>query len=318
MVGKLTPDDIITASRIPALLNASPYETPNDVLKKCIDAMEGNPKSDFKQNEMMSWGDTLEPVILAKAAERLGLTDTKFDYDQAFFHENITLAASLDGAGTGHGIVKTDAEKNIYCIGSDEVDISGRGVLEAKNTSAQPEITPALYRGPLQLQAQMMCVDANWGAVCVLYGGNQLRVFVYQKDLALQKRISDAITEFERRKLGRDWYPIFSSADGNTAYSNVDQGAPELELDGTDAEQYLEDLVEAKRKKKIAEQQINEAEAGLKEAMGSHEKAVGMVGNRRYAVRWPMRTKKASPEKVVPAQPETRVRQNTLTIREMG
>ena len=318
MVGKLTPDDIITASRIPALLNASPYETPNDVLKKCIDAMEGNDRPEFKQNELMSWGDALEPVILEKASSRLRLTNTKFDYDQAFFHENITLAASLDGAGEGHQKIKTDADNNIYCIGSDEIDISGRGVLEAKNTGAHPELVPAPYRGPLQLQAQMMCVDANWGAVCVLYGGNELRVFVYQKDLAVQNRIADAIAEFEQRKLARDWYPIFSSSDGNTAYSNSDPSAPEIDLDGTEAEQALEDLVEAKRKKKIAEQQINEAEAELKEAMGSHERAVGMVGNRRYAVRWPMRTKKATPETVTPAKPATRVRQNTLTLRELG
>ena len=44
MVGKVTPDNIITASRVPALLNASPYETPNDVLKTCIDAEEGVPR----------------------------------------------------------------------------------------------------------------------------------------------------------------------------------------------------------------------------------------------------------------------------------
>mgnify|MGYP000047107488 CR=1 FL=1 len=318
MVGKLTPDNMISASVVPALLNASPYQTPNDVLHKAIAVEEGTYVDTFKQNEAMSWGDALEPVILARAADRLGVTDTKFDYDKAFFHADLPLACSLDGSGVGSGIVKTDTDKGIYCINAEEIDITGRGVLEAKNTGNRPEIVPAPYRGPLQLQAQMMCTDAKWGAVCVLYGGNELRIFVYQAQAETQQMIADAILDFEQRKKDFDWYPILSSGDGNTAYPRVDSGAPELELDDTEALSYLEDLVEAKKQKKIAEHKISEAEAGLKEFLGSHEKATGLVGNTLYRVAWPMRTKKASPEKVTPAQPETRVRQSTLTIRELS
>jgi hypothetical protein len=318
MVGKVTPDNIITASRVPALLNASPYETPNDVLKKCIDAEEGKPRADFKQNEAMTWGDALEPAILAMAAERLGLSDTKFDYDEAFFHEKLPLACSLDGAGTGSGTIKTDTSKGIYCVTSDEIDITGRGVLEAKNTGSKPETTPALYRGPLQLQAQMMCTNAQWGAVCVLYGGNELRIFVYEVQHDTQEMISGAILDFENRKKNYDWYPIFSSDDGNTAYGSVDDGVPELELDESEALDYLSDLVDAKRDKRIAEQRIDEAEAGLKEFLGSHESALGTVGNTLYRVKWPMRTRKASPEKVSPAKPAETYRQKTLTLRELS
>lgn len=318
MVGKLTPDNMISASVVPALLNASPYQTPNDVLGKAIAVDEGTYVDTFKQNEAMSWGDALEPVILAKAAERLGVTDTKFDYDEAFFHHELPLACSLDGSGKGHGIVKTDTERGIYCINADEIDITGRGVLEAKNTGNKPEVVPAPYRGPLQLQAQMMCTDAKWGAVCVLYGGNELRIFVYKAQAETQQMIADAVLDFEQRKKNYDWYPLTSSDDGNTAYPRVDDGAPPLDLDDNEALSYLEDLVDAKRKKKIAEQQIAAAEAGLKEFLGSHEKATGIIGNTMYQVSWPMRTKKASPEKVIPAKPEERVRQNTLTIRELS
>lgn len=318
MVGKVTPDNMISASRIPALMNASPYETPNDVLGKVIAVEEGTYVDNFKQNEAMFWGDAMEPTILHIASQRLSLSDYKFDYDEAFFHDELPLACSLDGSGVGTGTVTTDTSRGIYCVNADEIDISGRGVLEAKNTGNKPELVPAPYRGPLQLQAQMMCTGASWGAVCVLYGGNELRIFVYKASDETQNAIKAAILDFEERKKNYDWYPILSSNDGNTAYPRVDDGAPPLELDDSEALSYLEDLVDAKRKKKIAEQQIASAEAGLKEFLGSHEQATGLVGNILYRVSWPMRTKKASPEKVIPAKPEERVRQSTLTLKEIS
>ena len=73
MVGKLTPDDIVTASRVPALMGLSPYATPNELLSEAIEAAAGNPRERFAQNEAMRFGDLLEPVILDEAAYRLDL-----------------------------------------------------------------------------------------------------------------------------------------------------------------------------------------------------------------------------------------------------
>ena len=318
MVGKVTPNNMMSASLVPALMGANPYTTRNDLLKRFIDIDEGTFVDGFAGNEVTQWGDRLEPVILAEASRRLGLWDTCFDYDEAFFHPDHPLACSLDGSGKGRGVVVTDVDKGIYCVNADEVTIDGRGILEAKNPSHKAEVVPALYRGPLQLQAQMMCTGLKWGAVCVLYGGNELRVFVYQAQPETQDQIVRALNDFEHRRKEYDWYPILSSDDGNTAYARVDDGAPELELDDSEALSYLEDLVEAKKQKKIAEHKINEAEAGLKEFLGSHEAATGLVGNTLYQVKWPMRTRKATAEKTVPAKPAEKYRQNTLTIRELS
>ena len=41
MVGKITDDVIMSASRLAAILNCSPYSTPNEELKKSIDSLEG-------------------------------------------------------------------------------------------------------------------------------------------------------------------------------------------------------------------------------------------------------------------------------------
>ena len=43
MVGKKTPNNIVTGSRLPALLNASPYDTPNDLLASVLADIEGKP-----------------------------------------------------------------------------------------------------------------------------------------------------------------------------------------------------------------------------------------------------------------------------------
>ena len=315
MVGKRTPDDIVTASRIPALMGVSPYDTQNDLLASVLAAVEGKPDpKPFNGNEACDWGDTLEPVILTTAAERLGLTDLQLEHD-AVFHDTLPFAVSLDGTadgGLGHN-VDTDWSKGIICPNG-PVWVDGTGVLESKLTSSKPEDAPAPHRGPLQLQGQLMATGHTWGAVCVLYGGVELRIFLYQADAAVQSKIMNAIHDFERRKMDVDWYPVLTSSDGNTAYSRVDDGAPPLELVDEQAD-WLGQLVNAKDAKRAAEADIDEAEAALKEYMGSHEQATGVVGNTTYTVRWPMRNFKAQPAKTTPAKPARVARQGTLTVK---
>ena len=59
MVGKLTPDNQLSASKAPALLNASPWETQNELLEAMISIDEGNPPKWIPQNEPMELGDFL-------------------------------------------------------------------------------------------------------------------------------------------------------------------------------------------------------------------------------------------------------------------
>ena len=318
MVGKRTPDDIVTASVLPVVMGVSPYRTPNDQLAKALAAIEGKPDPDpFNGNEACDWGDALEATILTTSAERLGLSDLQLEHD-AIFHDTLPFAVSLDGtadAGVG-GWVDSDPSKGIYCPNG-KVFVAGKGVLESKLTSNRPEDAPAPHRGVLQLQGQLMATSHTWGAVCVLYGGIELRIFLYQADAAVQAKITDAIEEFERRKFDIDWYPILSSSDGNTAYSRVDDGAETLVLPEEQVD-WLGQLVNAKRAKAAAEADIDEAEAALKEFMGSHEEAAGVYGNTAYRVRWPMRRFKAQPAKTTPAKPARIARQNTLVVKEVS
>ncbi len=63
MVGKLTPNDILSCSRLPAVLGFSKFRTANDELKVSIDALHGK-EPEFISNEAMEWGNRLEKDIL--------------------------------------------------------------------------------------------------------------------------------------------------------------------------------------------------------------------------------------------------------------
>jgi len=163
-----------------------------------------------------------------------------------------------------------------------------------------------------------MCGGYKWGAVCVLYRGIEMRVFVYEADAVMQKRIEDAILNFEKRRKTGEVYPVLSSDDGNHAYPEAEPDAEPLDLnDQPDALTAFEDLIAAKEAKKQAEADIDQAEATIKELMGNHDEARVNIGLSHYQIKWPMRRTKAQPEKVVPAKAETFVRQKTLTVKEL-
>ncbi len=316
MSGKLTPDYMMSASRLPALLGLSRYQTPNDELQYSINASKGLPRED-KQNEAMAWGDRLEQMILLETAKRLELLELSTEFDSAFFHKTLPLACSLDGWAHGRGQkIRTDMDAGIIVVGQDEIMLDGYGVLEAKLTAVAPEEMPALYRGPVQLQAQMDIMQAKWGAVAVLYQGTVLRIFLFEPHKQTLETIKAAVLEFQN-KIERykatgeiDYYPPANSKDADRMYPAADEAAV-VNLPGR-AEQLADQILAANAAIKEAEGKRSEAETELKAMLGQASK--GMAG--RFEIRWPMRSYKAQPEKVVPAKDAYSIRQSTLSIKE--
>jgi len=315
MVGKLTPNDMATASTVATIMGYNPWSTPNDALTKAIAAAEGKP-DDWQGNEATGWGDRLEPIIINLAAERLALTHVKTEFNEAFFHRSAPLACSLDGEARGSGFVSTDTERGIYAVNAPKIAINGPGIIESKLTSALPGMEPPPHRGPLQLQAQMACTGHDWGVVATLYRGIELRLYVYASDPSIQEQIIDASVEFKQRVTDCDFYPPISSADADTAYSRVDDGAPSVDLSVLEGgNDYLAMLVTGKQRKRDAEHMIEEAERNLKEIMGCHEQAHGLANNAAYKVIWGERKYAAQPQKIVEAKPARKVRAKTLTLK---
>jgi predicted phage-related endonuclease len=316
MAGKLTDDKAMSASRLPGLMGFSKYSTPNDELQFSINAIDGKERPDIG-NEAMGWGNTLEPVILIEAAKRLGINDYDTQIGQAYTHNAVALSCSLDGIGFGLGQeVFTDPDKGIYVVGQDSIVLNGPGVLEAKLTKMMPEDVPHLARGPIQLQGQMLITGHKWGAVCVLYQGIELRVFMFAPHHETQKEIIKAVLAFEHklqtyRESGAiDWYPPETSKEMDRIYPTA-ATKEEVELDSTVAE-LAQVIVNNKAAIRMAEAGIDEAEKKIKEALGQAER--GRAG--QYIISWPMRNYKAAPERLVPAKEAYSIRQSTLTIKE--
>jgi len=318
MAGKLTDDKAMSASRLPGLMGFSKYSTPNDELQFSINAIDGKERPDIG-NEAMGWGNTLEPVILEQAAKRLGIEKFDTQIDKAFTHDVVPLSCSLDGVGFGVGQeIHNDPDKGIYVVGQDSIILDGPGVLEAKLTKTMPEDVPHLARGPIQLQGQMLVTGHKWGAVCVLYQGIELRVFLFAPHKETQAAIARAVHDFQD-KLDKytktaeiDWYPPASSKELDRIYP---QAASKEEVDlGREAEDWAVVISHNKAAIRAAEAAIEDAEKHLKSLLGQAER--GRAGH--YVISWPMRNYKAAAERLVPAKPAYSIRQSSLTIKEVS
>lgn len=316
MAGKLTDDREMSASRLPGLMGFSKYSTPNDELQYSINAIDGKERPDIG-NEAMGWGNRLEPVILGEAAERLGI-EGKFDITEPYKHRAFALQCSLDGIGYGDGReIFTDPDKGIFVVGQDSIRLEGPGVLEAKLTKAMPEDVPHLARGPIQLQGQMLVTGHKWGAVCVLYQGIEMRVFLFAQHKDTQSAIIKAVQNFETRldtyrETGAiEWYPPATSKELDRIYPQA-ASKEEVELDATVAD-LAAGIVASKAAIRAAEASIETAEKLIKEQLGQAER--GRAG--QYAISWPMRNYKAQAARMVAAKEPYSVRQSSLSIKEM-
>jgi hypothetical protein len=127
MVGKVTPNTMLSASRLPAILGHSKWSTANDELMATIDAINGNELESISK-EAFDWGNLLEGPILQETAARLNLTGLELEHG-AHFAKDIPLACSLDGLANGGGqIIQSDPDKGIYGIGQDAIKLDGVGV----------------------------------------------------------------------------------------------------------------------------------------------------------------------------------------------
>ena len=318
MVNKVTPDTMLSASRLPAVLGLSKWSNPNDELEFSINALKGLERPDIG-NEAMAWGNTLEPIVLAEAAKRLLLQNLWTEHEIPYYHPTLPLCCSLDGTAGGRGqVIVNDPANGIFVIGQDSITLDGMGVIEAKVTSVDPEDAPALYRGPIQLQAQMDIVKATWGCIAVLYKASELRLFLFAMHQPTLDRIAAATIDFQSRldnwkETGSvDYYPPASGERWPDTRGLYPANDNVITLDSTEAAELAERIANNKLNLKIAEQDIASDEERLKELMGINTKAI--AGG--FTINWPVRSYKAQPEKTSPAKEAYSIRQSTLIIKE--
>jgi len=315
MVGKVTPNDQLSASEIPVLMGASRFMTVNELLKQKMDVISGIEPPHIS-NESMFWGNTLETTILNESCARLGLGNPKTTHLKPYFHKTIPIACSLDGTVAGDGrTIMTDIEKGIVCVNEDEIVLDGMGIVEAKLTAHEVESATELplYRGPLQLQMQMDITGAKWGAVCVLYKGTTLKTFVYKRDEEVIARIHEAVIDFQRR-LDKyktndevEWYDMESTKEAASIFDEAEKETITLD----DVEEDVNKIIELRQIHADIEEQIQNHELKIMDRMRDNMYAI----SGQYKISWPMISYKATPEKIVPAKPARTVRQSKLRIR---
>ena len=318
MVGKVTPNDQLSASEIPVLMGASRFKTVNELLKEKIDVINGG-EPPFTSNESMEWGNELEETILYKACSRLGYKSIYLQtvHPEPYHHKTLPFACSLDGMVKGNDTeIMTDIAKGIICVNADAIKMSGIGIVEAKLTAHDVENASELplYRGPLQLQMQMDCTGATWGAVCVLYKGTTLKTFVFQRDDETIGQIHEAIIDFQRRldkyKTNEEveWYNVRTPEEASKVWDrpeDIEVYMPQLEKDA-------EKIIELRQVISDVEQQVKAIEVKIMDNMRDYSHA----WSGRYKISWPTLNYKAQPEKVTPAKPARTIRQSKLRIRE--
>ena len=98
MVGKITSDKLLSASHIATLMGESPFKTRNELLKeKLYHNYKGyDQPPETPENELMQWGNRLEPIILQESAKLLGCK-VNTEITEVYSYGKDFLQCSLDG-----------------------------------------------------------------------------------------------------------------------------------------------------------------------------------------------------------------------------
>jgi len=171
----------VGASEVAALFGAQPDYAPG-LFALWHDRAGLVPKKPV-DNPRAKWGLRLEEAIATAAAEQEGWEVRPGQY------------ASRDGLGA-------TLDRIVAAPGPEEVKagLTGPGVLELKNADwlthkkAWGEEPPLFIL--LQLQAQLLATGFAWGAIAVLVGGHDLKIYRYRPRPKVQEEIARRVAAF--------------------------------------------------------------------------------------------------------------------------
>lgn len=324
-IGKLSDDRKMSGSRLASMFGLNKYSSPGNEFRRSREAIDKNVPR-LEQNEITPeaaiWGNITENPILNEGAKRLGLK-INTQIKELYVDEELDLQASLDSILEGDGSVwKTDISKGIYVIGADSIQLKGPGVGEAKLTGANATDIPAPYRGPIQVQAQLMCTGFSWGAIFTLYRGVELRIYLMPVDPEMQQKIREVTSDFNsrieayKRDGTIDHYNPLSQEDAAATWNVIEEGEEPIELKGRDIE-LAHTLFDAKRAEKAIKKQIKLTETALMGVMGNHSVALAKKDGQTFEVSWPLNgEKKFKARPAEPARIQPPARAKTLKVKE--
>jgi len=333
MVGKITDNKFLSGSLTPALMGDNPYTTPNTLLTNILGARGIEPFTfqEVEQNEAMLMGDLLEPLVIKRTADILGIdkvTD-KVRVPYHYYHEGKKLfSVSLDG------ILHVPYTKTITIDDRAtfapqgiimDFDIEGDGNLEVKTTKTYFRDVPPPHLGVWQLQAGLMATGRKWGIIAILYSGSQLCLYFYKEDAKMQKAIIEKCLDFYQRveavekggEIGDYMYPSKDPNDLAMVFDSHDSDAPIVDLANVGDE--ILEINQLKSMIKTSQERIKELEAVVMKEMGNSEEGelYNNLGETSHKIKWITRHYKAQRPTMTKAKPERYERAKSLTIKEM-
>jgi len=319
MVGKLSDDTKMSGSRIPVLYCwqngiAHPYKTPNEELANSIAALDGELKhSDIGEPGIV--GNLLEPTLAENACQELGLPHPLLTPDVIRL-ESFEVSCDAISDVESPVMVRASDLVSILELNADDlenpsrhesIELLGPVPIEIKCTSDYRSDAPPLYRGPIQLQMQMMAVGADAGVLVSLHRGIERQIVIYRRNEAICQEIERICDDFMRRVIERDYYPPVSVDDAIRAAMSEEK----TETDISHLDEDIERLERLRADRAQFDETIEQIETKIMDAIGDAH-----VGNStRYRVEWPVRHYKAQPEKLTPAKDAKTIRLRSLKIK---
>ena len=295
------------ASRVPAIvLGKTSFTTNERERQKTLHARQGieTIETEFGK-DAKERGNYLEDAIINWARDKvaeIGSETATVDLckvTQGYRIDDLALCASLDA------ILNIEGQVTMYNqLTDEEVILSGFGALEIKTTN-----TDDLPRTDqiIQLQTQLLCSGFEWGIIAVFGKAQKLTLVPFKADQDIFNQIMEKVNEF--------WQKV----DLDEPYPPLDNGPPSIiNLDHLDirdsiigvSEQWLECEAEIKKwtKKKEENQKL------LQRIMEQQEAEHAEVGD--ISIAYPTITRKAQPEKIVPAKEATYYRKFKIEKKE--
>lgn len=215
----------VGASESAALFGLSPFMTYFELWHR----KAGNLPEPDLDSQNVYWGNVLESAVAFGIAEREGFKIRKVN--RYYPHAEVEgMGASLDYEIVNHP--------------------DGPGVLEIKTVDSfafrdwpvcpDGSIEPPIHY-LIQLQHQLSCTGRKWGIIGALVGGNDCRIFRFDRHEKAIARIENAIVEFWRSiREGREPTPDFTlDADAIIAMSQAVEEGTTLDLS---EDNYMVDL----------------------------------------------------------------------------
>ena len=275
----------------------------------------------------MDMGNILEETIIRLIEERLDIK-IKYPIDEVMSKEIGMSAdrkpwdiyASLDGmfyASKPTLIVPED--RRIYTEGNEPIELLGPVPVEIKNMQFKPYddiecMTIDYGRGYLQLQAQMMIADAQFGIIGCLFNGNDLRVFVVKADKKIQDTIIEkSLTLYQHVEEDTDYTPHDLDTMAGK-YAEINTPTVELDQNMLDIAEQYEQKVAARKEIEVDMERL---QMKMIESLGDAE--VGIVNHKAGVTRFtrPIRQYKEQPAKYVEAKPARQIRAKSVSIKHL-